>query len=394
MLGGIIDMDSRKLYDLVELGEDSSLQLKVRFDSVDQLAAELCAFSNSEGGQILVGVSDNGDIIGLDQRQVQKLNQDISNACSQKIDPPISVTTKNVLLDGKVVVVIDVPRGANKFYMANGRDIWVKVGADKRRASREEIQRLLQESSNLYADEGAVEGTSLTDLDLREFRGLYERRTKESFDDLDIPIEKLLENMKLMVGGKCTLAGLLLFGKNPQNMRPSFLVKAVSYLGNDPAGDRYRDSRDLRGTIPQLYEASMAFLVNNLRMLQGDQGFNTLGILEISKVALEEAVINALVHRNYYISSNIRIFIFDDRVEIKSPGKLPNTLTVESIKYGIHIERNPVLVSFLRDLEGIPYRGIGTGVQRIQRECDEHGIKVEFQNLEKEDQFTVVFYRP
>lgn len=352
------------------------------------------AFSNSEGGTILVGVSDSGVIVGLDRLQVQRLNQDISNACSQKIDPPISVATKNIVRGDKIVVAIEVPRGVNKFYLANRRDVWVKVGADKRRASREEMQRLLQESSNLFADEGIVEGTSLSDLDLREFRDLYERRTRESFDELDIPVERLLENMKLMAHGRCTLAGLLLFGKKPQNRRPSCIVKAVSFVGNDPAGDQYRDSRDMTGTIPQLYRASMAFLINNLRMVQGDQGFNTLGILEIPRVALEEAVINALVHRNYYISSNIRIFIFDDRVEIKSPGRLPNTLTVESIKYGIHIERNPVIVSLLRDLEGIPYRGIGTGVQRIQRECDEQGVKVEFQNLEQEEQFSVVFYRP
>ena len=86
--------------------------------------------------------------------------------------------------------------------------------------------------------------------------------------------------------------------------------------------------------------------------------------------------------------------MFDDRVEIRSPGKLPNTLTVESIQYGIHIERNPIIVSLLRDFEGIPYRGIGTGIQRIQRECEESGIKVEFHNLEKEEQFHVIFYRP
>jgi len=387
-------MDLKDLHEVIGRGEDSSLQLKVRFDSVDQLAAELCAFSNSEGGRILVGVSDNGDIVGLDRSQMQKLNQDISNACSQKIDPPISVTTENVVVGDKLVVIIDVPRGANKFYMANGRDIWVKVGADKRRASREEIQRLLQESANLYADEGVVEGTSLKDLDLREFRELYERRTKESLDESHIPVETLLENMKLMVDGKCTLAGLLLFGKKPQYKRPSFVVKAVSYVGNDPAGSEYRDSRDIEGTIPQVYKASIAFLINNLRMLQQEQDFNSIGILEIPKVALEEAVINALVHRNYYIASNIRLFVFDDRVEIKSPGKLPNTLTVESIQYGIHIERNPIIVSFLRDFEGVPYRGVGTGIQRIKRECEESGIEVEFRNLEREDQFHVIFYRP
>jgi predicted HTH transcriptional regulator len=384
----------KNLHELIERGEDSFLQLKVRFDSVDQLAAELCAFSNSEGGKILVGVSDHGDIVGLDQQQLQKLNQDISSACSQKIDPPISVTTKNVMSGDKLVVVIEVPRGANKFYMANGRDVWVKVGADKRRASREEIQRLLQESANLFADEGAVDGTSLADLDLREFRELYERRIKESFDESSTPVETLLENMKLMVNGKCTLAGLLLLGKKPQYKRPSYVVKAVSYVGSDPAGSEYKDSRDIEGTIPQMFKASIAFLTNNLRMLQKDQDFNSIGILEIPRVALEEAVMNALVHRNYYIASNIRIFMFDDRVEIRSPGKLPNTLTVESIQYGIHIERNPIIVSLLRDFEGIPYRGIGTGIQRIQRECEESGIKVEFHNLEKEEQFHVIFYRP
>jgi predicted HTH transcriptional regulator len=278
--------------------------------------------------------------------------------------------------------------------MANGRDVWVKVGADKRRASREEIQRLLQESANLFADEGAVEGTSLADLDLREFRELYERRTKESLDDIDVPVEKVLENMKLMEGGKCTLAGLLLLGKKPQHKRPSHIVKAVSYIGNDLAGSEYRDSRDIAGTIPQMFKASIAFLTNNLRMLQKDQDFNSIGILEIPKVALEEAVINALVHRNYYIASNIRIFVFDNRVEIRSPGKLPNTLTVESIQYGIHVERNPIIVSLLRDFEGIPYRGIGSGIQRILRECQQAGVRVEFHNLENEEQFHVVFYRP
>ena len=91
-------MDSRDLDGLIRLGEDWSLQLKVRFDSDDQLAAELCAFANSEGGRILVGVSDNGEIVGVDQQQKQNLNQDISNACSQKVDPPISVTTKTSCL--------------------------------------------------------------------------------------------------------------------------------------------------------------------------------------------------------------------------------------------------------------------------------------------------------
>ncbi|MBS4021777.1 MAG: hypothetical protein KGZ79_05085 [Dethiobacter sp.] len=102
---------------------------------------------------------------------------------------------------------------------------------------------------------------------------------------------------------------------------------------------------------------------------------------------------SALLHRNYYIASNIRVFVFDNRVEIISPGSLPNTLTVESIKHGIHIERNPIMVSMVKDIPDIPYRGAGTGIQRILRSCRESGIKVEFINDKEGEQFKVVFYR-
>lgn len=386
-------MDALDLVEIVKKGEDSHLQFKERIDSVNALAAEICAFSNSDGGKLLVGVSDHGDIIGLTGEQVGILNQLISNACSQKINPPVSVTTENIPYADKIVVVINVPMGRNKYYTANGTDVWVKMGADKRRAGREEIQRLLQESGNLCADEMIVEFSGLADIDLNLFSNFYERRFNESLDALNIPLDKLLTNMKLLMDGKCTLAGLLLFAKKPQEKKPSFIIKAISFAGNDLSGEQYRDSRDITGNIAVLFPAAMSFLKNQLRMLQGEQGFNTTGILEIPEVALEESVINALLHRNYYIASNIRVFIFDDRVEIISPGSLPNTLTVESIKKGIHIERNPIMASIIKDIPGIPYRGAGTGILRILRKCAETNVQVEFVNDKNAEQFKVIFYR-
>jgi len=219
-------MDTIGLIELIEKGEDSETQFKERLDSIDSLATEICAFSNSNGGNILVGVSDDGEIIGLSIEDVKKLNQWVSNACSQKIDPQVSVTTQNIKYIAKIVMIINVPMGTNKPYMANGKDIWVKVGSDKRRAKREEIQRLLQSSGHLYADEMPVDNTNLSDLDLDLFKSFYENRTDEKFEDIDIHLEKVMSNLKLMANGKLTLAGLLVFGKKPEERKPQFHNKS------------------------------------------------------------------------------------------------------------------------------------------------------------------------
>ncbi len=386
-------MDISELLECIEKGEDSQTQLKESFKSIDALAAEIAALSNSNGGSIIVGVSDDGVIKGLSRDEIQKLNEWISNTCSQKIDPPVNVSTQIIKLHGKNILIVDVPMGPNKFYMANGKDIWVKVGADKRRAKREEIQRLLQSSRHLFADEMPVEGTDIKDMNMHLFKSFYQRRTHEELDQSIIPIKDLLTNLKLFVNDELTLAGLLAFGWKPEEKRPQFSIKAVLFPGTSPSATNYKDSRDIIGNIPIMFDGARSFLVNYLRWLQEDQDFNTVGILEIPQIALEEALINAIVHRNYFISSNIRIFIFSDRVEIISPGCLPNTISVESIKVGVHIERNPILVSMLKDIEAIPYRGIGTGILRIIQECKKAGIKVDFVEEKQNEQFRVIFHR-
>ena len=191
------------------------------------MAAEICAFANTEGGQILVGVSDSGEIVGVED--LNRLNQLISNAGSSKLEPPLSVLTENILFDGKLIVVIKVPRGENKPYAANRTDYWVKVGADKRRASREELRRLMQSSGSTYADEQIVPSTSIDDVDMLLFRDFYEREYGLSIDSEFLSLEKLLNNLKLMKDGNLTLAGLLLFGRKPSLIRPQFIIKAVAF---------------------------------------------------------------------------------------------------------------------------------------------------------------------
>ena len=384
-------MTTSELHEIMSRGEDSKTQLKRQFNSIDALATELAAMLNSEGGLLIVGVSDSGEICGV--TDIRQLNQWISNACSQKIEPPVSVMTENLSIGDKLVVVISVPLGTDKPYAVNKTAFWVKVGADKRRTTREELRRLMQASGTLYADEMPLAHTSWDELDLLRFRDFYKQQYNQEIDQLNAFTERSLSNLKLLKSPHLTLAGLLLFGKEPQQIRPPLMVKAVAFIGNRLEGTKYLDSEDIGSTLAEQFKGTMGFLKRNLRKQQNGQNFNFPGILEIPEIALEEAVVNALVHRDYLISSSIRVFIFDNRVEIISPGKLPNTATVESIRAGIQIVRNPVLISLVPKI-GIPYRGLGSGVPRMIEECGKANLpEPKFIEDKVAETFTVVFDR-
>jgi predicted HTH transcriptional regulator len=384
-------MNCQELNRFIRKGEDSTTQFKTKIVSPDALASEICSFANTEGGTLFIGISDKGEIVGVED--IHKLNQIISNVASHKIEPPLKVITENILCHKKLVVTIKIPRGDNKPYAANKTDYWIKVGADKRRASREELKRLMQEARGIYADEMAVSDTNSNDLDMFIFKDFYEKEYRLHLDQAVLSLEQLLRNLKLMKDDNLTLAGVLLFAQKPERIKPQFIVKAVTFIGNQVTGNEYLDSEDIEGTMVDQYKNAMGFLKRNLRKVQKGQNVNLPGILEIPEIALEEAVVNALVHRDYFINSNIKIFLFDDRLEIISPGKLPNMASIENIKQGIQIARNPILLSYVPKLK-IPYRGIGSGIRRMISECESAGLRApEFFEDKDIQQFKVVFYR-
>lgn len=250
-------------------------------------------------------------------------------------------------MNNKLVIVTHVYQGIDKPYIDNLGAIWVKSGEDKSKVtSKEELRRLFQCSDLVYSDEIPLLGSSVDDIDIENFKVFYLKEFGESFDDLEISLIHLLENLNLAKGGCLDLAGLLLFGKHPQKLKPTLLIKAVSFFGKDTTGDNYRDSEDLGGKIKNQYKNGIGFLKRNLKKIQGDKGINTLGDLEVPEIVLEELLVNAIIHRNYFIQAPIRLFILEDRIEIISPGALPNKLTIENIKNGISIIRNPILTSF------------------------------------------------
>lgn len=358
-------MTCEDLIRLTRQGETSRVQFKRSLDNKDGIAAEMIAFANSKGGAILFGIEDkSGAVVGLDYSQLQETGNSLSTIANDFVKPQIFIDTEVVEIFGKCVLVVHVEEGVAKPYKDRNGTIWVKQGGDKRKLTDNNEQiRLFQQNGLLFADEMVVPMTSVDDVDSDKVRN-YLEKIEDSENDL--PPELLYRNLNMMNGGKMTLGGLLFFAKNPQRYRPAFCIKAVSFFGTDMSGMDYRDSEDIGGTVPQMFERGMSFLTRNLHHVQAGQNFNSTGVLEVSKIALEELLQNALTHRDYTKNSPINLLIFDDRIEIMSPGSLPNSLTIENIKYGNAVVRNNLVVSFSSKL--MKYRGLGSGIRRALRE--------------------------
>ena len=356
-------METADLLEIAARGEDGKHQFKANVTNAQSLSEELVAFSNSSGGRIFIGISDDGTVSGLTREDIGRLNGLIANSSTNNVRPPINLQTENIATPGGLVMVVTVFDGISKPYMDNNGAIWVKSGADKRKVtSREEIQRMFQSAGLIHGDEIPANGLTIDDLNTEYFKDFFEKSFGESVDKQPIQLAALLENMNLMKNGVFNVSGALLFAKDPSFRLPTFIVKAISYPGSEIDEARYIDSQDISGKIADIFDRSVNFVLGNIRHRQEKQGINAPGIPEIPRIALEELIANALIHRDYFVSAPVRIFVFRDRIEIISPGHLPNNLTVENIKSGNSNIRNPILASYATRI--IPYRGLGSGIIR------------------------------
>lgn len=384
-------MTQEELKDIARCGETTTIQFKEQFTGQKEIAKEMIAFANTLGGQIFFGIKDKtGELVGLSYDEIQTINRELGNAANEHVRPTIYITTDVVRADGKHFLVCTVAQGKNKPYKGLNGEIWVKQGADKRRITENsEILTLFQDSGSYQADAAGVTDTNFGDLDRYALNDYLKKVYSLDLDILADKAEQLLKNIHVLNhNGIPTLAGYLFFGKHPEYYCPTFMVKAVSFFGNELAGTQYRDTKEIVGNMPQIYEKSMSFMKSNLHNIQ-EKGasFNTLGKLEISEEVLEEVLQNALVHRDLLRSAPIRIFIFDNRVEIISPGALAGGLTEDDIRSGKTFQRNPYMATFATN--ALHYRGIGSGIVRILAEYPE----IEIVNDVSGKEFKVIVWR-
>lgn len=383
-------MTEQKFIELCQCGETTRVQYKEIFTTDKKMAEEFVAFANTHGGVILLGVRDKtGEMIGLSYDQLQEFSSSLGNVANEQVRPTIYIETEVVSVEGKRFLVCYIAEGKNKPYKDLSGNIYVKQGADKRRVTdNTEILALFQQSGSFYPEREKVADSGRDDLDERAVDAYLHRFVNRDLRSYGESQAKTLTNLHIMCkDGNLTLAGLLFFGRNPQQFYPSYMIKAVAFYGNQLGGTTYRDSKDIVGTIPELFEQGMAFLKSNLHSVQGTQSVNSVGMLEIAEGALVEVLQNALVHRDYLIPAPIRILVFDDRVEIISPGTLAGGLTIEAVEEGDTFQRNPYLAAFCSQM--MEYRGLGSGIMRAKMLCPQ--LRIE--SMEVSNQVKVIIPR-
>lgn len=404
------------IFKLRDSAEKTRVQFKERVtrDNRYDVSCEMVAQSNSHGGMIVVGIDDKtGRINPLSYQELQETTNLLGSIASESVLPSILIDTETVPVEGGSLVVVTVKEGLNKPYHDNKGIVWVKQSSDKRRVfDNSELAEMMSQSGTFAPDEAAVNDFTIKDLDeqvvkkylLNRFAVVMEKSGVSEVNLRDftldqmvrfvaggLSLESLLRNLRFIrPDGKMTVAAVLLFGKYPQRWLPAYTTKCISYVGNSVGGTMFRDKvrdEEMDGCLQHQYDTIMNFFTRNLRNVQVEPEFNSLGKLEIPIAALVEFTVNALVHRSLNWKAPIRIFIFDDRVEIHSPGELPNGLTVEDIMKGTSMPRNEFLFTNANYL--LPYTGAGTGIIRAMEEKPE----VTFENLESAHEFVTIIRR-
>ena len=358
-------MKALEILELISKGESSTVQFKDRLPHQDSLVQEMVAFSNTKGGVLIIGVNDKtGSLNGLSFDEIQTINRQLVNVASQSVFPSITITTETVNVEGSNLIVVGIKEGFSKPYKDRLGSIYMKNGSDKRRVtSNDEISRLLQSSKAMFADEMIIQGTTTADVNLEYYKVFIQKKYNKTFDDLGIELRQTLENLNLMNEGQLTLAGLLFFCNNRQKYRPQFSIQCVSVDSTTITGNTFTDyEAPFEGTMKEVFDKTISFIGRNLKKIPTGETFNSHTAWEIPYEVFEELIVNSLVHRDYFISSTIKVFIFTDRVEIISPGKLPNSLTINNILSGISIAKNPILQNIAQHT--LPYKGLGTGIMR------------------------------
>ena len=399
---------------LIKAGEVSGVQFKERILDKYDIACELVAFSNSHGGKLVVGIKDKtGETNALSYSEVQETTNLLSDIASENVVPSILIKIDTVEVEDGNLVIATVKEGLNKPYHDNKGIVWVKNGADKRKVfDNAELAEMMTDCGSFAPDEAGVRDATVNDLDattIKQFLGnrferVLEKKglTGDAFNEASLDMicsaiakghdcEKILRNLRFIrPDGTLTVAAMLLFGKYTQRWMPMMTAKCICFAGNSVGSKVFRDKvndADMEGNLLHQYDTIMDFFTRNLHNVQVGDEFNSMGKLEIPYTSLVEFTVNSLVHRSLNMKAPVRIFIFDNRVEIHSPGALPNGLTIEDIKAGTSMPRNMFL--FNNAIYLLPYTGVGSGITRA---LDEN-INVTFTNNASAQEFVITVWR-
>jgi len=363
-------MDVNRLISLIKAGENERVEFKRTATS--SIAREICAMANADGGYVLIGVDDSGEIVGCDEKRVRE----ILASSLQSITPPLKVKTSTVEIGDRKVVVVEVPK--SKTLCSIGGVAYIRIGSGIRPLSIQEIVMLSSELGTVTWDEFPAADASFMKGEYVEwfFSAMEEARGRR------IPREdwnRYLRSAKALRGNMLTNAGFLFF-TDVEEFIPHAGGRIVKLVGEEPVW-----SREFRGPVWRVIDEIYSELTSQFRTVELVVGTRRVKLPEYPLRAVREAIINAFAHRNYAIPADVRIFFYPDRLVIRNPGGLMPGVDLEDPE---HVPRNPNLCGLLYDAGYI--EKYGYGLRLIREECRKHGlVEVEFRSTA--NRFEVIF---
>ena len=390
------------LLEIIANGENSGVEFKRDDLQTQDLAKELVAFSNLEGGMVLLGVEDDGTVSGLARPDLEEW---VMNVCRDKIRPaivPFFEIVRGVDNDNDVAIV-RVTRGYDVHVLWHHQTnrYLIRVGSQSREASQEELARLFQQRGSMRAELRPVSGATLAHFDLRRLQNYfgYIRQQDVPGEEDENAWQSLLVNTDIMTEEGVTVGGLLLFGTTPNRFLPHAGIDAVAYPGTEQDYDA-QERTALRGPMTPLFSASgnivenglveqaLDFLRRNTRHTVELEGGRRLEHAVYPTDVLREAIVNALIHRDYLLTStDIQLAIYSDRLEIVSPGRLPNGITPTRMRAGTRAARNQLLKDVMRDYRYLEHMGMGVPRKIIKGMREHNGSETDL--IEEHERFIV-----
>ncbi|MCK5741394.1 MAG: putative DNA binding domain-containing protein, partial [Chlorobi bacterium] len=374
------------IIELIKLGESKTLELKKELPKNSSIAKSIIAFSNTSGGRLIIGVDDNRETVGIEDDNIFEIQDKIASLIFDNCHPNILPEIYTINHDGILLLVVEVFRGnLLPYYFKNegkANGTYMRIGATNRVAGPENIAELERQKNQISYDEEINYEFEYQEIDTSPLLKSFETHGKK----LD---EQKFKNLKLVkdVNGKLypTNALLILLG-----LMPHCTVKCGLFKGTNM--DVFIDKKEFAGDLYYLLNAASGFILNHINLNAEVKGMKRDDLYELPLVALREALVNALIHRDYSNQGrDIKIGIYDDMVNIVSPGGFPNTITAEDINEGRSDARNKVIANVFKELNLVEQWG--SGIKRIKSSCLELGLK-EPNIQEKNDFVDVELWRP
>ena len=356
-----------------------------------ELAKDLTCFANSDGGVVVFGVRRDGERVGIPRDGTESLQQFIVNVAQNNVEPPIGhlLTFDWIQLPDSSgqptrCLKLEIKKALYSVHAPKGRRAYWRL-ADHCHEMTMEQQAQAFDRRGLISpfEERPVLPASIETIEIETFRKYCRNRYGDAPDSLDAAGIRLVQNLRVVACDEAgvphpTGLGLLLFSREPGQWIQGAYLDLVVYQGREADADRQLDAKPFRGTVVEQIEGAMAYLrLSPFVPVPAEK--NDLGRLDrpaYSLRALQEGIVNALVHRDYSLPSQVRVFVFADRIEISNPGRLHNTLTPADLFAGCQpMRRNQMLAGFLRDytssLTGRAYmEARGEGFLTMVRECE------------------------